>query len=234
MKTFFITTIAFLTFVITCRAQVPTQIVTVQGATTYVYVGSLNRSSGDSGNSQKIIVKILGGSWFADSDGETTYYISNRGGLTINETSLGGSASRLAFKSYQNGTNIDFYIVPSPSDYTSFAVTSYSFGYALSPQFVNITTQSTVPTSTDISSSVTISPVMITNATGNIGIGTASPDQKLAVNGTIHSKQVNVDLTGWPDYVFKPIYQLPSLAEVKTYMSHLLLKLKRTALTWVK
>jgi hypothetical protein len=53
---------------------------------------------------------------------------------------------------------------------------------------------------------------------GNVGIGTTNPDQLLSVNGTIHSKQVKVDLTGWPDYVFKPEYHLPSLSEVKNYI----------------
>jgi len=55
-------------------------------------------------------------------------------------------------------------------------------------------------------------------ALGNVGIGTVNPQNKLDVNGTIHSKQVNVDLNGWPDYVFKKDYQLPSLQEVKTYI----------------
>lgn len=53
---------------------------------------------------------------------------------------------------------------------------------------------------------------------GNVGIGTTTPDTKLAVNGTIHSKEVKVDLLGWPDYVFKPTYQLPKLSEVKSYI----------------
>lgn len=53
---------------------------------------------------------------------------------------------------------------------------------------------------------------------GTVGIGVTSPDAKLAVNGIIHAKEVKVDLTGWPDYVFKPQYKLPSLSEVKTYI----------------
>jgi len=56
------------------------------------------------------------------------------------------------------------------------------------------------------------------NLSGNIGIGTTSPDTKLAVNGTIHSKAVIVDLIGWPDYVFKRDYKLMPLAQVKTYI----------------
>lgn len=53
---------------------------------------------------------------------------------------------------------------------------------------------------------------------GNVGIGTTTPDATLSVNGTIHSKEVKVDLTGFPDYVFKTDYYLRSLAEVKTYI----------------
>jgi hypothetical protein len=54
---------------------------------------------------------------------------------------------------------------------------------------------------------------------GNVGIGTTTPDSKLAVNGTIHSKEVKVDLTGWPDYVFKKEYILPTLDQVEKYIA---------------
>ena len=57
------------------------------------------------------------------------------------------------------------------------------------------------------------------NLSGNVGIGTINPGSyRLAVNGGIHSQSVNVDLTGWSDYVFKKEYTLPSLADVKTYI----------------
>jgi len=56
------------------------------------------------------------------------------------------------------------------------------------------------------------------NPSGNVGIGTTAPDQLLSVAGTIHSKEVKVDMSGWPDYVFKPAYHLPTLNEVKTYI----------------
>lgn len=57
------------------------------------------------------------------------------------------------------------------------------------------------------------------NLSGNVGIGTTNPGSyRLAVNGGIHSQSVNVDLTGWSDYVFKKEYQLPTLNEVKTYI----------------
>ncbi|WP_024771244.1 hypothetical protein [Aquimarina macrocephali] len=53
---------------------------------------------------------------------------------------------------------------------------------------------------------------------GKFGIGTTSPDTELAVNGKIHAKEVKVDLTGWPDYVFENDYSLPSLQEVENHI----------------
>jgi hypothetical protein len=54
---------------------------------------------------------------------------------------------------------------------------------------------------------------------GNVGIGTAAPDAKLAVNGTIHSREVKVDLSvPGPDYVFDTDYKLTELHELKAYV----------------
>ncbi|KDN54708.1 hypothetical protein [Flavobacterium seoulense] len=54
---------------------------------------------------------------------------------------------------------------------------------------------------------------------GNIGIGTPNPNNKLDVNGTIHSKEVKVDMTGWSDFVFNKEYSLPTLEEVEKHIT---------------
>lgn len=53
---------------------------------------------------------------------------------------------------------------------------------------------------------------------GNVGIGTEIPDAKLAVNGDVHAKEVRIDLSGWPDYVFEDNYALPTIDEVEQHI----------------
>jgi metal-dependent hydrolase (beta-lactamase superfamily II) len=55
---------------------------------------------------------------------------------------------------------------------------------------------------------------------GNVGIGTTNPTEKLAVNGKIRAKEVIVD-TGWSDYVFAKNYKLASLSEVEQHIQTL-------------
>ncbi len=58
----------------------------------------------------------------------------------------------------------------------------------------------------------------IDSKTGNVGIGTPFARNKLEVNGTIRSKEVKVEASPWPDFVFEKVYQLPTLEEVGTHI----------------
>ena len=54
---------------------------------------------------------------------------------------------------------------------------------------------------------------------GSMGIGcNHHTDALLAVNGTIKAKKVNVTLSGFPDYVFKPGYSLLSLSQTEAFI----------------
>ncbi|MBO9596027.1 MAG: hypothetical protein J7599_24200 [Niabella sp.] len=50
---------------------------------------------------------------------------------------------------------------------------------------------------------------------GNIGMGTASPTERLSVNGKIRAQEIRVDAGPWPDYVFRPGYDLKPLDSLR-------------------
>lgn len=58
----------------------------------------------------------------------------------------------------------------------------------------------------------------IRGSSGNVGIGTIAPQYKLAVNGTIGTREVIVTNTGWADYVLKPGYALKPLSHIEAYI----------------
>ncbi|WP_052266459.1 hypothetical protein [Pedobacter kyungheensis] len=53
---------------------------------------------------------------------------------------------------------------------------------------------------------------------GNMGIGTTNPSEKLAVNGKIRAREIKVEATNWPDYVFKAGYKVGTLEELESYI----------------
>jgi len=188
----------------------------------YIYLGSLNFTSDNAANSQKLQVDIIGGDWGAPTSGTTTFYIANRGGLLVNQVTSGGNAlggSSLVI--YQNGGNTDFYLtVNSSVNYYSLAVRSYLFGYSTTAQWVSNTMQTAVPTGTNITSTVTVNPLLIMDGSGNVGINTSTfPDYKFAINGSAIATSFTVKTyPTWSDYVFNPDYQLPALNTIKSYI----------------
>jgi hypothetical protein len=59
-------------------------------------------------------------------------------------------------------------------------------------------------------------PIILNAA--RVGIGTVNPQETLSVNGNIRAKEIKVDASNWPDYVFEKKYMLPTLKETKHYI----------------
>lgn len=62
-------------------------------------------------------------------------------------------------------------------------------------------------------------PRMWINKDGAVGIGTdEAAGHQLAVKGKIRAQKIKVETTNWPDYVFKPEYNLISLAQTELFI----------------
>jgi len=63
------------------------------------------------------------------------------------------------------------------------------------------------------------SALSIDRFNGNVGIGTTEPGTyKLAVEGKVGAREVEVRTGSWADFVFAPDYKLPSLGDVQRYI----------------
>jgi hypothetical protein len=204
---------AILLFIpVALKAQYTAAVVATTVHSSYL-VGSL--APDNTGNSNKLQVDVFGGGWGANNLGKTTYYIGNRGGITIMQTTIGSATSDFTVKAYANATtgNTDIYIIIT-ADYPAIAINSFLLASGIA-QTQAITQQT--PVGTEITP--TIIPVLITDQNGNISLNsTDSKGYKLAVNGGVIANAVTVKVYPWADFVFDMDYQLPSLTEVKTYI----------------
>ncbi|MDN3588107.1 hypothetical protein QWY86_15595 [Pedobacter aquatilis] len=53
---------------------------------------------------------------------------------------------------------------------------------------------------------------------GNVGIGTTTPAEKLSVNGKIRAHEVKVEVSNWPDYVFDEGHKIETLEKLESYI----------------
>ncbi|MDQ0638309.1 hypothetical protein QF042_001874 [Pedobacter sp. W3I1] len=59
---------------------------------------------------------------------------------------------------------------------------------------------------------------IVIDGVGNIGMGTLSPREKLSVNGNIRAREIKVEATNWPDYVFEEGYNIGTLKGLESYI----------------
>ncbi len=53
---------------------------------------------------------------------------------------------------------------------------------------------------------------------GKLGIGTNTPNEALSVNGNIRAREIKVETSNWPDYVFAKDYALMPLEDLETFV----------------
>lgn len=70
----------------------------------------------------------------------------------------------------------------------------------------------------DVATGIPAAKYFSITTSGQVGIGTASPTQKLEVNGSVKATSFISSTTTYADFVFKPDYQLPALSEVEAHI----------------
>jgi len=163
------------------KAQYNTEVVSNPSIPLYIYLGSLPESSG--GNLNKLKADVLGGAWESFSTGETTFYISNRNGLKIDQTTMGSTnAGRYSLHAYTNSANgMDFYLLTN--NWIAIAVKSCMLGGGNATQLITNTYSANAPSGVTEITPLTINPILITNELGNVGIGTIAPGLKFHTDG---------------------------------------------------
>ena len=62
------------------------------------------------------------------------------------------------------------------------------------------------------------SVIMNLNNNGNLGLGVTNATERLSVNGNVRAKEVKVEATNWPDYVFGDEYTIMPLDSLEAYI----------------
>jgi len=60
--------------------------------------------------------------------------------------------------------------------------------------------------------------LLVSNVDGDFGIGTTNPTEKLSVNGKIRAREIKVEASNWPDYVFEEGYKVGTLEGLESYI----------------
>ncbi|MDN3588117.1 hypothetical protein QWY86_15645 [Pedobacter aquatilis] len=126
--------------------------------------------------------------------------------------------SRIRLGTYaKNGTNYIRIEIANDGMYWSNYTFSATDRADLRSYYLNWTyQQGEMPTGTSQITQVPLEDNIVIQ--GNVGIGTGNLSEKLSVNGKIRAKEIKVEASNWPDYVFEDDYKQASLSELESYV----------------
>lgn len=149
-------------------------------------------------------------------------------GVTVTPTSASistGSTQQLTRTiAPSNATNINVTWTTSTASVATVSTSGLITAIATGTATITVTTADGAKTAscaitvTNSSGDWVIGSSKIYFNSGNVGIGTANPTQKLTVNGKILSTEVEVVSSIASDYVFEPEYKLMPLTDLENYL----------------
>lgn len=187
-------------------------IATSPSNTYFIYIGSLDANKDDLSNNGKLKIELYGGDHAGGVMSRTTYTIKTRYGYAINKEAIGGGTSN-KLKAYKNKEQIDIIIMITPS-WSMYNIRAWSGGTELNLSQANYDINNKI----DVTSSFYMNSHFVSDAAGNVGIGTSSPQAKLDVRGKIIVDEVEIKVNKGADFVFDSNHKLPSLSEVETHI----------------
>jgi len=183
----------------------------------HIHVGIIPSNVDWAGNVERVKVELFGGDYGGGSQSRIVYVVESRYGCKISkEFTAGIPTGTHKLRVFQRDTN-SYDIVIEVSDWGGYNIRSYILNYTEYPTDFNCTPYN-ITGKTEVTSSFATTIFKVSDKNGNFGIGVEKPQHKLDVNGTIRSKEVKIEATGWSDFVFDEDYKLPSLTEVENHI----------------
>ena len=200
------------------------------GTTRYYLIANLPPTSPATG--EGVMIEITGKETVIQGKGKLKVALGQRDGFWYRKSYEGDPMANVVVYQNSGGDSNVYICITSAEYYVSAEVLYYQFGWQTGGNGLGATLYDNPSASSNTPSGVLIfdsnneSQYPVNDSisvgsgyfNGNVGIGTTSPQSKLAVNGTITTKEVKVTESGWSDFVFEDNYSLPNINQVESYI----------------